>query len=148
MNNIRPNNTLMNIKSLLKSGFVAGFIINISAIAMVPMVGDQFDTVLASRNLPPLNNMAMLFFCGLSFVMGFFLVWLYALAKNQIGPGMKTAAFVSIVFWFFAYLVPNVSMVVYGFMPIRLTVIGTGWGLVELLVASTVGSRLYKDIKN
>ena len=138
----------MNLKSIITSGLVAGLIINISAIAMVPMVGDQFDRVLADRGLAPLSNLAMVFFSCISFIMGFFLVWLYAVAKVQIGPGLKTAALISIVFWFFAYLIPNVSMVVYGFMPVRLTVIGTGWGLIELLIASMVGSKLYKEVKN
>jgi hypothetical protein len=137
----------MNVKSILTSGLVSGLIINISAIAMVPMVGDQFDRVLANRGLPPLSSIAMVFFSGLSFFMGFFLVWLYAVAKVQLGPGIKTAVIVSIVFWFVAYFIPNVSMVVYGFMPIGLTVIGTAWGLVELLVASIVGSILYKEVK-
>jgi hypothetical protein len=45
----------VNVKSLLTSGLISGFIINVSAIAMVPMVGDQFDTVLADRGLPPLS---------------------------------------------------------------------------------------------
>jgi hypothetical protein len=137
----------INVKSILTSGLVSGLIINISAIAMVPMVGDQFDRVLANRGLPPLSSIAMVFFSGLSFFMGFFLVWLYAVAKVQLGPGIKTAVIVSIVFWFVAYFIPNVSMVVYGFMPIGLTVIGTAWGLVELLVASIVGSILYKEVK-
>lgn len=137
----------MNLKGLFKSGLIAGLIINISAIAMVPMVGNQFDNVLADRGLPPLSNLAMVFFCFLSCFMGFFLIWLYALAKVHIVPGIKTAALVCIVFWFFVYLIPNVSMVVYGFMPIRLTVIGTTWGLVELLIATIVGSRLYQDAK-
>ena len=137
----------VNVKSLLTSGLVSGLIINISAIAMVPMVGDQMDTVLASRGLPPLSSTAMVFFCGLSFFMGFFLVWLYAVAKVQFGSGIKTAAIVSVIVWFTAYFIANVSMVIYGFMPIGLTVIGTAWGLVELLLAGIVGSLLYKEVQ-
>jgi hypothetical protein len=135
----------INVKSILTSGLVSGIIINISAIAMVPMVGNQFDTVLADRGLPPLSHLDMVFFSCLSFFMGFFLVWLYTLAKVQFGAGIKTAAIVALIFWWIAYFIPNVSMVVYGFMPLGLTVIGTAWGLVELLVATIVGSRLYKD---
>ena len=135
----------INVKSLLSSGLISGLIINISAFAMVPMVGDQFDMVLADRGLPPLNPVAMAFFSSISFIMGFFLVWLYAVAKVHFGAGIKTAVIVSTLFWFFAYLLPNISMVFYGFMPIGLTVIGTAWGLVELVLASIVGTRLYKE---
>ena len=38
-------------------------------------------------------------------------------------------------------------MVVYGFMPLKLTVIGTIWGLGELLLAGIVGAKLYKEVR-
>jgi len=45
------------------------------------------------------------------------------------------------------YFLSNASLIVYGFMPVRLTVIGTIWGLGELLLAGIVGSKLYKEEK-
>ena len=53
----------------------------------------------------------------------------------------------AVFFWFLTYLIANVSMIAYGFMPVRLTVIGTVWGLGELILAAIVGSKLYKDVK-
>jgi hypothetical protein len=135
----------INTWSLIKSGFISGLIINISAIGMVPMIGNQFDRVLSDRGLPPLSNLDMVYFSSFSFAMGFFLVWLYAVTKVLFGSGIKTAIILAIVLWVIAYLFPNVAMVVYGFMPIRLTVIGTAWGLLELTIASIVGSKLYSD---
>ena len=137
---------VINIQSLLKSGFISGLVINISAIGMVPLVGDQFNIVLANRGLPPLSSWGMAYFSSFSFLMGFFLVWLYAVAKVQFGPGMKTAVILAVIVWMHAYLLPNVAMVVYGFMPIRLTAIGTAWGLIELVAACIVGSKIYKDV--
>jgi hypothetical protein len=137
----------INVKSLFTSGLISGLIINLSAISMVPVVGNKMDLVLASRGLPPLSNMAMLFFSMISFINGFFLVGLYVLVKEQFGSGIKTAVIVSLVFWFLTYFLANASLVVYGFMPVRLTVIGTAWGLGELLLASIVGSKLYKEVK-
>jgi hypothetical protein len=52
---------------------------------------------------------------------------------------------IAFVVWLFGYFFANTSMVVYGFMPAKLTAIGTAWGLLELTVASLVGSRFYKD---
>lgn len=51
----------------------------------------------------------------------------------------------SLLIWFLAYFGPNASNVAYGFMPISLTVVGTVWGLVELVVAGAVGARLYSE---
>ena len=138
----------INVKSVITSGLVSGLIINLSAISMVPVVGNEMDEVLASRGLPPLSNMAMLYFSMLSFIFGISLVWLYALVKEQLGAGTKTALIVSLIFLFLTYFLSNVSLVVYGFMPVRLTVIGTAWGLGELILASIVGSKLYKEVKH
>ncbi len=138
----------INVKSIITSGLVSGFIINLSAISMVPVVGNEMDEVLASRGIPPLSNLAMLYFCVISFVFGISLVGLYALAKEQIGAGTKTVLIVSFIFWFLTYFLSNVSLVVYGFMPVRLTVIGTAWGLGELILAGIVGSKLYKEAKH
>ncbi len=136
----------INVKSILTSGLISGLIINLSGISMVPVVGNEMDLVLASRGLPPLSNMAMLYISIVSFIFGIALVWLYAVVKNQLGSRTKTAVIVSIIFWFLTYFLSNVSLVVvYGFMPVRLTVIGTVWGLAELLLAGVVGSKLYKD---
>jgi hypothetical protein len=135
----------INSKSVLLSGLASGITIIISALAMVPVVGNEMDRALANRGLPPLSGPAMAFFGMVSLVTGIVLVWLYAVAKARFGPGKKTAAIVSIIVWFLAYFLCNVSMVVYGFMPIRLTVIGTAWGLVELVLAGFIGSCLYQE---
>jgi hypothetical protein len=38
-----------------------------------------------------------------------------------------------------------VKNVMSGFMPVSLTIVGTAWGLVELVVAGAVGAYLYRD---
>ena len=137
----------INVKSVLKSGILAGLLINISAISMLPVVGNDFDLVLASRNLPPLSKMAMLYFSLISFINGVSIVFIYAIVKDKFEAGIKTAVLVSFVFWFLTYFLSNFSMVVYGFMPLKLTVIGTIWGLGELLLAGIVGAKLYKEVR-
>jgi hypothetical protein len=46
---------------------------------------------------------------------------------------------------FVGYCSANVSNVMYGFMPVSLTVVGTLWGLVELVVAGEIGAYIYRD---
>ena len=88
----------------------------------------------------------MIYFGIMSLLLGVFVVWLYAAILPRYGPGLKTAVIASSVIWFFTYFWSNASMVAYGFMPVRITVIGTLWGLVELVVAGVVGARLYKEM--
>jgi hypothetical protein len=135
----------INLKRVLGGGLVAGVVIIASAVLMVPAVGDQMDKALEARNLPPMGGGAMAFFALVSLSNGVVLVWLYAAVRPRLGPGPKTAAIVSLLVWFLAYFLANAANVAYGFMPVRLTVIGTAWGLVELLVGGMVGARLYTE---
>jgi hypothetical protein len=140
-------NMKINVKSVITSGLIAGLIISLSALTMVPVVGNEMDVVLENRGLPPLSNMAMLFFVVLSFINGTALVLLYALVKERLGAGIRTSIIVSVAFWFMTYFLSNASLIAYGFMPVRLTIIGTIWGLGELLLAGIVGSKLYRELK-
>lgn len=137
----------INLKGVFSSGLITGIIINISAITMVPAIGNEMDKVLADKGLPPLSNADMVFFSFVSFIFGIFLMFLYALLRPHLGSRLKTAILVSVLVWFITYFLSNVSLIVYGFMPTKLVVIGTVWGLGELLLASIVGCRLYKEIK-
>lgn len=137
--------TAIRVKEVLTRGLVAGLIIIVSAVLMVPAVGDQMEAALRARGLPPMGPGAMVF-CGvLSLVLGVVLVWLYAAASPRFGRGAKTAVMVSVLVWFLAYFQANASNVAFGFLPFRLAAIGTAWGLVELVVAGVVGARLYRE---
>lgn len=130
---------------IFKVGLIAGIVICISAVTMVPVVGNQMDEALAKFNLPPLSLSAMIFFLFVSLSLGITLMWLYAAMLPRFKHRKKTAIIAAIVLWFPGNCLPNLANVVYGFMPIRLTVIGIVWGLGELLLAGLIGSLLYKE---
>ena len=136
----------INLKSVLIAGFISGIIILISALSMVPAVGNEMDEILAGRGLPPLSNWAMVFFCFVSISNGILLVFLYSVLKPLLLYRTKTAIVSSFIVFFFSYFLSNASLVAYGFMPLKFTIIGTAWGLGELLLAGLVGSRLYKEV--
>ena len=132
-------------KRVLGPGLAAGLIINLSAFTMVPVVGGRFDAALAERGLPPLSSGAMAFFAAVSFILGVVLVWLYAAVRPRLGPGPRTAAISAAFVWLVGYFLPNAALAVYGFLPASLVAIGTLWGLGELLLASLIGARLYRE---
>jgi hypothetical protein len=132
-------------KRVLGPGLAAGLVINLSAFTMVPVVGGRFDAALAERGLPPLSSGAMVFFAAVSFTLGVVLVWLYAAVRPRLGPGPTTAAISAAFVWLVGYLLPNAALAVYGFLPASLVAIGTLWGLGELLLASLIGARLYRE---
>jgi hypothetical protein len=132
-------------KRVLGPGLAAGLVINLSAFTMVPVVGGRFDAALAARGLPPLSPGAMAFFAAVSLTLGVVLVWLYAAVRPRLGPGPTTAAISAAFVWLVGYLLPNIALAVYGFLPASLVAIGTLWGLGELLLASLIGARFYRE---
>ena len=137
----------INVKSLFTSGFVTGIIIMIVGGGLVPIIGDQMDEVLKNRLLPPLSNGAKVYFAFNSIVLGIGVIGLYALIKPIINSRLRSVIITSLLFWFFKYFLANAALVAYGFMPLGLTIIGTAWGLLELLIGVWIGSMLYKDIE-
>ncbi len=136
----------VNLRSALFSGLIAGLVIILSAATMVPIVGNEFDLNLARLDLPPLGKGAMFYFASVSLVVGVIVVLIYAAILPSIVSKFKTAMVSALLVWFLSYFLPNVSMIIYGFMPVKLTVIGTAWGLGELLLAGMVGARFYKNV--
>jgi hypothetical protein len=141
------NKMTINVKSAFTSGLVAGIIIIIIGFGLVPILGNQMNAVLESRSLPPLSNGAMGFFAFVSITFGISVIWFYALIQSKFKSKLKAAVVSAIIFWFYAYFLPNAALVAYGFMPFSLSAIGTAWGILEVLIASIIGSRLYKEIK-
>ena len=135
----------INLCRVIRGGLVAGLLIIISAVTMVPVVGDDMNIALARFNLPPLSLGAMVYFAFVSISMGMLLVWLYAALIPRFGKGPKTALIAAFILWFMGNLLPNVANVFYGFMPVKLTIIGIIWGLGELFVGSLVGTRIYRE---
>jgi len=137
----------INVKSIFTSGFVTGIIIMIVGGGLVPLIGNQMDEVLKNRLLPPLSNGAMVYFALNSIVLGIGVMGFYALIKTIINRRLMAVILTSLLFWFFTYFLANAALVAYGFMPLGLTIVGTAWGLIELLIGVLIGSMLYKDIK-
>jgi hypothetical protein len=136
----------INVRSAFTSGLVAGIIIIIVGFGLVPILGNQMNAVLESRSLPPLSNGAMGFFAFVSVTFGISVIWLYALIQPRFKSKLKAAVVSAMIFWFYAYFLPNAALVAYGFMPFTLSAIGTAWGILEVLAAGIVGSRLYKEV--
>lgn len=135
----------INVKSAFTSGLIAGIIIIIVGFGLVPILGNQMNAVLESRSLPPLSNGAMVFFAFVSVTFGISVIWLYALIQSGFKSKLKAAVVSAMIFWFYAYFLPNAALVAYGFMPFTLSAIGTAWGILEVLTACIVASRMYKE---
>ena len=135
-----------NFKSVFITGLLAGATILISGLTMIPIAGNEMNEILASKGVPPLSNWAIVMICFISLSNGMFLVFLYSLLKPLCVSKIKTAVISSLIVFLFTYFFSNVSLVIYGFMPLKFTIMGTLWGLGELLLAGLVTAKFYKEI--
>lgn len=133
----------INLKRFLVSGLVSGLLIIVSGACMFPVVGNQMTEALASRLVPPLSVYAMIYFAIMSILLGYIIVFFNIFVKDLFNKKIKAAVAVALIIWFLTYFWSNAAHYAYGFFPLTLVIIGTVWGLVELIIISIVGSVLY-----
>jgi hypothetical protein len=136
----------INMGRVVVGGLLAGLLINVSeAILNGVLFGEENNAALAALNRPPMDNGMIVWFVILGFGLGIVAVWLYAAIRPRFGPGVRTAVLASLAVWVLAYLYPNTFIAVMGLFPKRLMVIGTVWGLVEVVVATIAGAWAYTE---
>ena len=136
----------MNTNKIISGGLIAGLVMNIfDYIINVPWLGEQWMAGSLTRGIDPgsvpLGGAGWVI---VDFIVGIFLVWLYAAVRPRFRPGPKTALIAGFATWFLGHLI-LFSHWFMGVFPIG--VIGTSslGGLVSVLVASLVGCKMYKE---
>jgi hypothetical protein len=83
---------------------------------------------LQARNLPPVGGGAIAYFVVMCFLLGILMVWLYAAVRPRLGPDPKTGCPGS-----------------HRHHATAADAVRPRMGLVEFLIASLVGARLYRE---
>jgi hypothetical protein len=108
-------------------------------------MGQQMEDALKGRNLPPIGGGAIGAFVVGAFVIGVLLVWLYAAIRPRFGAGPKTAITAGVVLWLLAYVWPSLGTGLMGFIPMKLLLVSTLWGLGEVILAALAGAAVYTE---
>ena len=136
----------INMGRVLLGGLLAGLIINISEFILNGVVfADEMNAAMAALNKPPIANSMIVWFVVLGFGIGFMTVWLYAAIRPRFGAGPSTALCAALTIWGLAYLYPNIFITIMDLFPAKLMVIGTVWGLVEVIAAGVAGAWVYTE---
>jgi hypothetical protein len=135
----------INVGRVVLGGFVAGIIFNVSEFLLNEKVikSDLEAAMKALGKSGELSGSAATVWIIFGFVMGFFAVALYAVARARFGAGPGTAARAGVVFWILTGLMPQVAMWNMGLFPI--SVLALVWTLAEAVLATLVGASLYKE---
>jgi hypothetical protein len=88
----------------------------------------------------------LLWLFGITFLLGILAVWTYAAIRPRFGAGPRTALLAGLAVWAMSYLYAGVyidaGIPVY---PSKLAWLPVGWGLVEIPLATLVGSWIYRE---
>jgi hypothetical protein len=78
-------------------------------------------------------------------ILGCLAVWLYAAIRPRFGPGARTAMIAGIAAWGLYYGLMVMNYAAQGIWPVSGLVITAIWGLLELILATTLGARFYTE---
>jgi hypothetical protein len=136
----------INIGRVILGGLLAGLVINITETVLnVVVLAQAMEDALRARNLPPVGGPAIGGFVLETFLVGIVTIWLYAAIRPRFGAGAGTAVIAAVVVWVFAYLHQSLALVLMGVFPAKVMMVGTLWGLAEIVVASMAGAWVYKE---
>jgi len=96
------------------------------------------------RTEPPSGSGAVIFLIW-GFLSGIAAIWLYAAARPRFGPGVKTAVLTGCAFWVLTTVLRTIDDAGVGLYPPRLLVILVLVCLLQSVVASVAGARVYKE---
>jgi len=139
----------MNIARVLIGGCLAGIVMNIGEAALHGAVlGREAEALYKGCNVPapnPASTLPML--VSMTFIVGIVSVWLYAAISPRFGLGAKTAVLAGLVVWVLAHVWSGVYLGAgySGLVTPGLAWIPVGWGLVEAVLGTLVGSLAYKE---
>lgn len=137
----------INFTKVIVGGLLAGLIINIGEFIFNGVLfADEMNQAMAALNRPPVANNMVVWFLLFAFGLGVTLVWLYAAIRPRFGPGVRTAVCASLTVWGLAYLYPTLFFIVMQLFPTRMLVIGTVWGLFEVVIAGVAGAWAYTEV--
>ena len=136
----------INLQKAIVGGLVAGVVLNVvDFITYGVVLKDDMTAALAALGKPPISNSTIMLYVALDFVMGVFLVWLYAAIRPRFGPGPATAVKAGLAVWFVGGLMHALFEAPMGLMPTNFMVISTAVMLVAAPLAAVVGAKFYTE---
>jgi hypothetical protein len=136
---------------VILGGLLAGLVINVFEFVLngVALARD-WEAAIVALGRPPMAGSQIAVFFVWSFILWGFLigiisVWLYAAIRPRYGAGPKTALCVGSFVWSLGYLLTSVTPFLLNLYPRRIVAIGLTVGLVEVLLATLLGARLYRE---
>src|SRR5438045_9701825 len=108
----------INLQKVVFGGLIAGVVLNVIDFVVFNMIlKNQMTAMMAALGKSPPAGGQIAWFVILDFVVGIFLVWLYAAVRPRMGAGPATAAKAGVAAWFLGNAIATAVMWPKGLMP-------------------------------
>ncbi|MCI0432496.1 MAG: hypothetical protein L0271_02435 [Gemmatimonadetes bacterium] len=136
----------INIGKIVSGGVLAGILIFISqAILNLWVLGNIWDSVMQVYGIPEPPSSIFVLYALMSIILGILAVWVYAAIRPRFGPGARTAMIAGIAVWALYYGMGAMRDMTAGIWPLSAILIGVFWGLLEMILVTTLGARFYTE---
>jgi len=145
-----PEDTMgVNAGKVVTGGAAAGVVlIVLDYLVNGRLLAEQNRAAVSALNPALVETMegggAMALYIVIDLVFGLLLVWTYAAMRPRFGAGPKTAVIAGVQIWGVAFLM-YLSMTAMGMWTWSYFALGAAVSLIMLVVAATVGAKLYKE---
>ncbi|MGB9456419.1 MAG: hypothetical protein WCB12_10270 [Bryobacteraceae bacterium] len=137
----------INLGRVILGGIIAGVILNVVEGAMngVILQPQWSAAAKAIGRSATMSTKQMVAFNLWGFAAGIIAVWLYAAIRPRFGAGLRTAIATGAAVWLLAYAMKNAMMAFLHVFPLGLLLLVTAVGLVEVLIATSLGAYFYRE---
>lgn len=136
----------MNYARILIGGLVAGVVLNLGEFLLNGVIlAGQMEEFFRKCGMTPPSGAGLAALVVLTFLLGIFIVYVYAAIRPRYGPGPKTAICAALMTWFCIYLYNNGVAFALGLVPTNVFIIAVIWGAVEYCLAALAGAWVYKE---
>jgi hypothetical protein len=127
-------------------GLLAGIVLNVfDFIVNGWLLSAQWNAALQALGKSPMGFNVIVWFVVCDFLIGLWVLWLYAAIRPRYGAGPKTALCAGLAAWFALAFVVNVSQLPMGLFPSSIMY----WNMIGWLVAgplaAVAGASLYQE---
>lgn len=127
-------------------GLVAGVVLNVvDWLVHGVWLMEDWSAVMQGLGANEIAGGTMALYVIWDFILGIFIVWLYAAIRPRFGPGPKTAMIAGVATWFLIGLLHAIGEAPMGLFPTRLMVISVVAALVAAVLAGVAGGWLYQE---
>jgi hypothetical protein len=132
---------------VILGGLVAGLVVNVSEFAInnLWLDGEWTEAIESLNRSSAVGAGGTAAFWLWGFLTGIFALYLYAAFRPRFGAGPRTAVRAAVASWIPGSVLGLVFPAVLELFPVRLMAIGVISGLVEIVIGTLVGARLYQE---